>query len=280
MSGFRLLRYCELPQSSKKARPAGARGRRDEAADSENRTHLSPDWYTAVTLSVVKRAVCECYASLDAEEDRRRLECYSPTSFLTQLARCTADYLPLPKWRRQAARSSLLDLLNLLRHQILARGVDAPMVNFDDLTSAATPPDVKSSKLTMRRKMPAFPNASRPTRCATPSPRICWKTEPTRASFRRLWATRASTPLPATPGSRRTRWPAPPARSMPSGATPSPKPGNNADAAARFRTGRHFSTLWRGVPRGAQVAAGTAARHVPVEGLPAQRQTEIPHHDG
>jgi hypothetical protein len=41
----------------------------------------------------------------------------------------------------------LLDLLNLLRHQSFARGVDAPMVNFDDFASAATPPDVKSSKL-------------------------------------------------------------------------------------------------------------------------------------
>ena len=59
----------------------------------------------------------------------------------------TDDYLPLPKWRRQAARPSLLDLLNLLRQQIFARGVDAPVVNFDDFASAATPPDVKSSKL-------------------------------------------------------------------------------------------------------------------------------------
>jgi DDE superfamily endonuclease len=59
----------------------------------------------------------------------------------------TADYLPLPKWRRKAARPSLLDLLNLLRHQIFARGVDAPGVNFDDFASAAIPPDAKSSKL-------------------------------------------------------------------------------------------------------------------------------------
>ena len=57
----------------------------------------------------------------------------------------TADSLPLPKWRRQAARPSLLDLLNLLREQIFARGVDAPVVSFDDFASAATPPDVKSS---------------------------------------------------------------------------------------------------------------------------------------
>jgi hypothetical protein len=61
----------------------------------------------------------------------------------------TADYLTLPKWRRQAARPSLLDLLNLLRHQIFARGVDAPIINFDDFASAATPPDVKSPKLPM-----------------------------------------------------------------------------------------------------------------------------------
>lgn len=59
----------------------------------------------------------------------------------------TTDYLPLPKWRRQAVRPSLLDLLNLLRHQIFARGVGAPLVNFDDFASAATPPDLKSSKL-------------------------------------------------------------------------------------------------------------------------------------
>jgi hypothetical protein len=40
----------------------------------------------------------------------------------------------------------LLDLLNLLRDQIFARRVDAPTVNINDFASAATPPDVKSSK--------------------------------------------------------------------------------------------------------------------------------------
>ena len=58
----------------------------------------------------------------------------------------TSDYLPLPKWRRQSARPSLLDLLNLLRAQIFARGVDAPVVSIDDFASAATPPELKSSK--------------------------------------------------------------------------------------------------------------------------------------
>jgi hypothetical protein len=67
-------------------------------------------------------------------------------SLLTSGFQRTADYLPLPKWRRQGARPSLLDLLNLLRDQIFARGVDAPTVNIDDFASAATPPDVKSSK--------------------------------------------------------------------------------------------------------------------------------------
>jgi hypothetical protein len=37
----------------------------------------------------------------------------------------TAAYLPLPKWRRQSIRPSLLDLLNLLRQQITARALPA-----------------------------------------------------------------------------------------------------------------------------------------------------------
>jgi len=59
----------------------------------------------------------------------------------------TADYLPLPKWRRQAARPSLQDLLNLLRHQIFARGLEAPGVSFDDFVSAPTLREQKPSKL-------------------------------------------------------------------------------------------------------------------------------------
>jgi hypothetical protein len=58
----------------------------------------------------------------------------------------TAAYLPLPKWRRQSTRPSLLDLLNLLRSQIFARGADAPVVSFDAFASAAMPPQLKSSK--------------------------------------------------------------------------------------------------------------------------------------
>lgn len=67
-------------------------------------------------------------------------------SLLTTGFQRTTDYLPLPKWRRQATRPSLLDLLNLLRNQIFARGVDAPVVSFDRFAAAATPPDVKSTK--------------------------------------------------------------------------------------------------------------------------------------
>lgn len=59
----------------------------------------------------------------------------------------TNAYLTPPKWRRLAARPSLLDILNLLRQQIFARGIDTPVVHFDDFASAATPPDLKSSKL-------------------------------------------------------------------------------------------------------------------------------------
>jgi hypothetical protein len=40
-----------------------------------------------------------------------------------------------------------LDLLNLLRNQIFARGVDTSTVNFDDFASTSTPPEQKSSKL-------------------------------------------------------------------------------------------------------------------------------------
>ena len=59
----------------------------------------------------------------------------------------TNAYLTPPKWRRLAARPSLLDILNLLRQQIFARGIDTPVVHFDDFASAATPPDLKSSNL-------------------------------------------------------------------------------------------------------------------------------------
>jgi hypothetical protein len=58
----------------------------------------------------------------------------------------TVDYLPLPKWRRTSSRPSLLDILNLLRSQIFARGMDTPVVNFDAFASAATPSHLKPSK--------------------------------------------------------------------------------------------------------------------------------------
>jgi len=59
----------------------------------------------------------------------------------------TAEYLPLPKWRRRAARPSLQDLLNLLRDQIFARGLDAPAASFDDFAAATSPSTLKPSKL-------------------------------------------------------------------------------------------------------------------------------------
>jgi hypothetical protein len=39
----------------------------------------------------------------------------------------TSDYLPLPKWRKPASRPSLLDILNLLRHQINETSVSGPI---------------------------------------------------------------------------------------------------------------------------------------------------------
>jgi DDE superfamily endonuclease len=51
----------------------------------------------------------------------------------------TAAYLPLPKWRRQSIRPSLLDLLALLRNQIFATAADAPLLHFDDFPDPGPP---------------------------------------------------------------------------------------------------------------------------------------------
>ena len=57
----------------------------------------------------------------------------------------TAEYLPLPKWRRKSIRPSLLDLLALLRDQIFARATHAPLLNFDDFANSG-PSEAKSPK--------------------------------------------------------------------------------------------------------------------------------------
>lgn len=57
----------------------------------------------------------------------------------------TAEYLPLPKWRRKSIRPSLLDLLALLRDQIFATAADAPFLHFDDFAEAR-PPAAKPPK--------------------------------------------------------------------------------------------------------------------------------------
>jgi hypothetical protein len=58
----------------------------------------------------------------------------------------TDEYLPLPLWRRQSIRPSLLDLLNLLRDQLFARSLGASRVgNFEDFASTS-PPSAKSRK--------------------------------------------------------------------------------------------------------------------------------------
>jgi hypothetical protein len=58
----------------------------------------------------------------------------------------TAVYLPLPRWRRKSIRPSVLDLLNLLRDQIFARGLqDEPTPSIDDFAALA-PVDANAPK--------------------------------------------------------------------------------------------------------------------------------------
>ena len=58
----------------------------------------------------------------------------------------TAVYLPLPLWRRKSIRPSILDLLNLLRDQIFARGMqDNPTPSIDDFAALA-PVDANERK--------------------------------------------------------------------------------------------------------------------------------------
>ncbi len=58
----------------------------------------------------------------------------------------TAVYLPLPLWRRKSIRPSTLDLLNLLRDQIFARGLqDQPSSSIDDF-AILLPADANASK--------------------------------------------------------------------------------------------------------------------------------------
>jgi hypothetical protein len=62
--------------------------------------------------------------------------------------RTPGEYLPLPIWRRQtpSRRPSLLDILNLLRDEIFACNLPAPVVSFEDFLKQA-PDSVKSSKV-------------------------------------------------------------------------------------------------------------------------------------
>jgi len=58
----------------------------------------------------------------------------------------TAVYLPLPLWRKKSIRPSILDLMNLLRAQIFARGLqDNPTPSIDDFAALA-PVDANATK--------------------------------------------------------------------------------------------------------------------------------------
>ena len=68
----------------------------------------------------------------------------------------TADYLPLPKWRRKSIRPSIHDLLSLLFHQILGRmcgGALPSDVTFDHFAEISEL-DTKSQKLPFGKQPP------------------------------------------------------------------------------------------------------------------------------
>jgi hypothetical protein len=67
-------------------------------------------------------------------------------SILTYGFQRTGAYLPLPLWRRKSTRPSTLDLLNLLRDQIFARGMQGNSTPGIDDFAALAPVDVKSPK--------------------------------------------------------------------------------------------------------------------------------------
>lgn len=58
----------------------------------------------------------------------------------------TSDYLPLPLWRRQSIRPSLLDLLNLLREQLFARSLATGRPPNSEDFASPVPPTAKASK--------------------------------------------------------------------------------------------------------------------------------------
>jgi hypothetical protein len=61
------------------------------------------------------------------------------SSILSSGFQRTPEYLPLPKWRKESIRPSLLDLLALLRDQIFATAVDSPVLVFDDFANVGQP---------------------------------------------------------------------------------------------------------------------------------------------
>jgi hypothetical protein len=81
----------------------------------------------------------------------------------------TAEYLPLPKWRRRSIRPSLLDVLALLRDQIFATAADAPLLSFDDFADAPSSAENPQKQPSLRKPSAHLPLDSLPARAA---PRI------------------------------------------------------------------------------------------------------------
>jgi hypothetical protein len=74
--------------------------------------------------------------------------------------RRAAAYLPLPKWRRQSIRPSLLDLLDLLRQQITARAFpSAPqIISTTSLLPLPQPRSCRNYLRLPRSSIPSKPN--------------------------------------------------------------------------------------------------------------------------
>lgn len=81
-------------------------------------------------------------------------------SLLAYGFRRAAAYLPLPKWRRQSLRPSLLDLLNLLRQQVTARALPAEpqLISTTSLLPLQPPQSRRNSLPLPRSSLPSSLN--------------------------------------------------------------------------------------------------------------------------
>jgi integrase len=106
-------------------------------------------------------------------------------------------------------------MLHLLRRYWKAQRPAPPITFSLESSPALTSPPAPFSRCVVKPvAWPESKSMSRPILCATASPRICWRTEPTRAPFRFCSATAALTPPRATPPSLPVCFPLSPVRWM------------------------------------------------------------------